>query len=122
MSASIWSTLLRDARTRAHLSQRELAARAGTTQSVVGRIEAGLGTPNVVTIERLLAAAGFEIRAELRPIEPGDPVVAAYKPDIDRTLLRENLKRTPEQRVRGLQALERLAEEAHRAGARLRGS
>ncbi|RIK80921.1 MAG: hypothetical protein DCC67_08760 [Planctomycetota bacterium] len=28
-----------------------------------------------------------------------DPVVEAYKRDVDRTLLRENLKLTPEQRV-----------------------
>lgn len=31
---------------------------------------------------------------------PPDPVVDAYKKDIDRTLLRENLKLTPDQRVR----------------------
>ena len=27
-----------------------------------------------------------------------DPVIEAYKRDVDRTLLRENLKRTPEER------------------------
>jgi hypothetical protein len=31
---------------------------------------------------------------------PSDPVIEAYKKDIDRTLLRENLKLTPDQRVR----------------------
>jgi hypothetical protein len=31
---------------------------------------------------------------------PPDPVIEAYKKDIDRTLLRENLKLTPDQRVR----------------------
>ena len=45
-----------------------------------------------------------------------DPVVEAYKRDIDMTLLRENLRRTPEERVRNLMALQRLAEEARRAG------
>lgn len=45
-----------------------------------------------------------------------DPVVEAYKRDVDRTLLRENLRKTPEERVRALMALQRLADEARRAG------
>jgi hypothetical protein len=49
-----------------------------------------------------------------------DAVIAAYKRDIDRTLLRENLKRTVTERLQNLVALERLAEEARRAGARAR--
>ena len=32
-----------------------------------------------------------------------DPVVEAYKRDVDRTLLRENLKLTPEERLLKLQ-------------------
>lgn len=47
---------------------------------------------------------------------PSDPVVDAYKRDVDRTLLRENLRKTPEERVRALMELQRLAEEARRAG------
>jgi hypothetical protein len=31
---------------------------------------------------------------------PPDPVIEAYKKDIDRTLLRENLKLSPEERLR----------------------
>ena len=34
---------------------------------------------------------------------PPDPVIEYYKKDIDRTLLRENLKLTPEARVLKLQ-------------------
>ena len=45
-----------------------------------------------------------------------DPVVEAYKRGIDHTLLRENLRRTVDERVRNLMALQRLAEEARRAG------
>ena len=36
---------------------------------------------------------------------PPDPVIEVYKKDIDRRLLRENLKLTPEQRLAKLQAL-----------------
>jgi hypothetical protein len=35
-------------------------------------------------------------------LEP-DPVIEAYKKDIDRTLIRENLKLTPDERLRKLQ-------------------
>ncbi len=45
-----------------------------------------------------------------------DPVVEAYKRDIDRTLLRENLDKSVEERLTTLVALQRLAEEARRAG------
>jgi len=50
-----------------------------------------------------------------------DPVVEAYKRDVDRSLLRENLRKTPQERVEALIALQALAEEARRAGRRLRG-
>ena len=48
--------------------------------------------------------------------EDVDPVIEAYKKDVDRTLLREALKRTPEQRLRELMRLQRLAAELRRAG------
>ncbi len=57
--------LLRRARTRARLTQRELARRARTAQSVIARIERGLTSPSWDTLARLLAAAGFELHAEL---------------------------------------------------------
>lgn len=45
-----------------------------------------------------------------------DPVIEAYKRDLDRSLLRENLKKTVEERLSALVALQRLADEARRAG------
>ena len=45
-----------------------------------------------------------------------DPVIEAYKKDVDRTLLRENLKLTVEERLQRLQALQRAAIELQRAG------
>jgi hypothetical protein len=53
-------------------------------------------------------------------LEP-DPVVEAYKKDVDRTLLRENLRRTPEERSQNFLAMYRFAEEVRRAGAKARG-
>jgi hypothetical protein len=49
-----------------------------------------------------------------------DPVIEAYKKDVDRTLIRENLKLTPEERVRKLMALQRAAEEFRKAGRKAR--
>jgi hypothetical protein len=45
-----------------------------------------------------------------------DRVIEVYKRDVDRTLLRENLRRTVQERVDNLVALQDLAFEARRAG------
>lgn len=49
-----------------------------------------------------------------------DPLIERYKAGIDRTLLRENLKLTVEQRLEDLRHLQAFAEELQRAGRRLR--
>jgi hypothetical protein len=49
------------------------------------------------------------------PLDP-DPVIEAYKKDVDRTLIRENLKLTPEQRVLKLMEMQRFAQELRKAG------
>jgi hypothetical protein len=49
----------------------------------------------------------FETSTELEP----DPVIEAYKKDIDRTLLRENLRLTVEQRLENLLRLQEFADE-----------
>jgi hypothetical protein len=54
-------------------------------------------------------------REELPPITP-DPVIEFYKKDVDRTLIRENLKLTVTERFEKLMALQRFAEEMRRAG------
>ena len=48
-------------------------------------------------------------------LEP-DPVIEAYKKDVDRTLIRENLKLSVEDRFRKLMELQRFAAELRRAG------
>ncbi len=49
-----------------------------------------------------------------------DPVIEAYKAGVDRSPLRERLKRTPAERVEDLVALLRFAEELAAAGRRQR--
>ncbi len=48
-----------------------------------------------------------------------DPVIEAYKKDVDRTLLRENLRLTVEQRFDNLMRLQDFAEELRKAGRKL---
>ena len=52
---------------------------------------------------------------DLERLEP-DPVIEAYKRDIDRTLLRENLEHSVEERFLRLMELQRFAAELRRAG------
>jgi predicted nucleotidyltransferase/DNA-binding XRE family transcriptional regulator len=62
--------LLRQARKRAGLSQVELAARAGVTQSVISAYESGHRQPSIPALARLIGAAGFELALGLRR-QPG---------------------------------------------------
>ena len=49
-----------------------------------------------------------------------DPVIEAYKKDIDVTLIRENLRLTVDQRFQQLMKLQQFAEELRRAGRKAR--
>ncbi|HZF29731.1 MAG TPA: helix-turn-helix transcriptional regulator [Gammaproteobacteria bacterium] len=92
--------LLTAARQRAALSQRALAAKAGTAQSVVARIESGETSPSWGTLATLLSAAGVQMRVELEP-------VSAYRShmldDVPRIL-----RLTPEERLIELRNAARL--------------
>ncbi|GAA1887524.1 helix-turn-helix domain-containing protein [Asanoa iriomotensis] len=76
------SGLLRAARRRADLSQRQLAKKSGASHGTVGRIEAGDLAPSLAMVERLLDACGFRIvvvdrvsRRKLQPIVDSDNTV-----------------------------------------------
>ena len=62
--------LLREARTRAGLSQSDLARRAGVPQSVVSEYEAGKRQPSVLTLARLVNATGHELTLGLERTHP----------------------------------------------------
>jgi hypothetical protein len=47
---------------------------------------------------------------------PKDPVIEAYKKDVDRTMIRENLKLTVEERLRNLMEAQKFAAELRAAG------
>lgn len=84
---------LRRARHNAKLSQRELAGATGIAQPTIARIERGQVTPRVDTLDRLLHACGERLRVDRRRGQ-----------GVDRTLIRDTLRRTPEERLNLLQA------------------
>lgn len=60
--------LLRDARERAGLSQRQLARKGGTGPSAIAAYESGTKSPTVRTMSRLLTACGLQARVQLEPL------------------------------------------------------
>jgi len=100
------ANMLARARREAGLSQRELAERAGTAQSVVARIELGETSPTVRSLVRLVEAAGFEFEAELRARPVLDPQELDDVPRI--------LRLTPEDRLREVANVSRLWASARR--------
>ena len=83
--------LLLEARSRAGITQRELARRARTAQSVVARIESGASSPSWDTLSRLLEATGFALDVTLRPLAAE---LSHMLDDVPRIL-----RLTPEQRL-----------------------
>ncbi len=94
--------LVLDARNLAHLTQRDLADRVGTSQSAIAKLEQGDANPTIETLARCAGAAGFAVQLILVPLPIADPVVARYKRDVDRTLLIENLRRSVHERLHSL--------------------
>jgi transcriptional regulator with XRE-family HTH domain len=72
------------------VTQRQLAARARTSQGAISRIERGQVSPTVETLARLLDLLGEELELAAAETEHGH----------DLTLLRANLARTPTERLR----------------------
>ncbi len=54
-----------EARTRAGLTQQELADRMGTTQPVIARLESGRQKPTTKTLERFAKATGSKVEVRL---------------------------------------------------------
>ncbi len=57
---------VRDLRESHGLSQRELAERMHTTQSVIARLEAGGSKPSISTLERVASALGASVDIHFR--------------------------------------------------------
>lgn len=97
--------LLREARKRAGLSQRELAVRAGTSQSAVARYEQGASEPTFERLSQLIEACGLEIFVTIGKGDDGH----------DLGLALHNLTLSPDQRLDKVVALTDFVREARHA-------
>ena len=97
--AGIGNDLVREARRRAGLTQRELAEKAGTTQSALARLEAGGTLPSFDLVLKLVRLCGLDLdimlverdysdwwqALELRDLTPRERI--AYGVDVANTML-----------------------------------
>lgn len=81
--------LIRKARARHGLTQAQLAARARTSQAAVSRIERGLVSPTIETLQNLLELMHEELSLDSREVDYGH----------DRTLYDQTLPLRPAERI-----------------------
>ncbi len=86
--------LIRDARRAAGLTQAELAARLGISQSAIAKLEREGSNPTVETLDRTLRATGFRLQ-----------LIAPAWGGIDISLIHQALKRTPAERITSTEAM-----------------
>jgi transcriptional regulator with XRE-family HTH domain len=85
---SMAGRMVRFARSRAGLTQRGLATKAGIPQETIARIERGRVDPRLKTLDRLLEACGYGLEVEPR-----------LGIGIDRTQIYGLLRLTPSERL-----------------------
>jgi len=93
--------IVREARRRAGLTQRELAQRARTSQAAIARIERGRQSPSLETLQRILRACRVELRLEIAPYD-----------DHLEGLIEATLAMTLEERLRSVEEVSRFAASA----------
>lgn len=85
---SMSGRMVREARRRAGLTQRQLSEKAGISQETIARIERGRVDPRVQTLDRLLGACGYGLESMPR-----------LGIGIDRTQIAERLSVSTERRL-----------------------
>ena len=83
------AALLKRTRTGAGLTQTDLAARMGTTQTAIARMERPGANPTIGTLRRAVAATGNRLELGSVPLSSG----------VDETLIARNLRMTPAERL-----------------------
>jgi transcriptional regulator with XRE-family HTH domain len=99
--------LLKEARLRRGVSQKRLAMRAGTTQSAISRIESDQVSPTVQTLRGLLHLLGEDLVMDAVERDAG----------IDRSMVLERFKKSPEERVDYALDFAQMIVDTHKANA-----
>jgi transcriptional regulator with XRE-family HTH domain len=105
------ATLLKDARREAGLTQAELAQRLGVSQAAVAKLERPGANPAIATLDDALRETGRRLVLTTEPVRPG----------IDETLVFEQLRLSPDQRLAQLESMYEWGRELTLAGARFHG-
>src|SRR5258707_11089944 len=108
MGVETAGALLATARRRHGLSQRQLAARARTSQAAISRIERDLVSPSVSTLANLLDLLGERLVLDAEQIDYGH----------DRSFFKRTLPETPERRIANQASWSRAMSELRRADRR----
>ena len=87
-------TLIRQARTRAGLSQTQLSERSGKDRAQIARWERDVVTPSLETLRELLHACGYDLEMQLVLYQPPDARHDAR--------LTKALQRTPQERLQAM--------------------
>lgn len=100
--------LIRRLRKQTGITQAELASLARTKQSAIARIETGAANPTFGTVEYLLAIMGKSLVLDVKPIE-------AAESGVDPTLIYENLRLSPGDRLRDMRSHAEFVKKLQRA-------
>ena len=109
--STMGSDFVREARKRAGLTQRELAEKAGTTQSAIARLESGRTQPAFDAVLRLVRLCGMDL-----------DIMLSERDDSDWAQARAQLLLSPAQRIRRMDQVARQMLKIREAGAVARAS
>ena len=93
------------------MTQAQLAARLGTTQSAIARLEAPSANPRLDTLARALSACGRELLIDARPGEA----------NVDESLVASRLRLSPAERIKAFDRNYASLRQVALAGRRARG-
>jgi transcriptional regulator with XRE-family HTH domain len=105
------SSLLKETRRQAGLTQAQLARRLGVSQAAVAKLEQPGANPTVDTLDDALWATGHRLTLDAPVRRPG----------VDESLIRQHLELSPAERLRGIETMYAQARMLSLAGARSRG-
>jgi transcriptional regulator with XRE-family HTH domain len=105
------SSLLKNARREAGLTQAELARRLGVSQAAVAKLERPGANPTVETLDDALWETGHRLTL----------TAPVRRPGVDESLIRQQLELSPAERLRDIEAMYIQARMLMLAGARSRG-
>jgi transcriptional regulator with XRE-family HTH domain len=89
------ASMIREARLQAGLTQAELAQRLHVSQSAVAKLERERSNPTVEALDRVLRATGHRLQM----------IAPAWSDGVDVTLIRQQLARSPAERIKAFERL-----------------